>query len=1221
MTAKNKAMNLTTQRPSAVHRAAKRFARTLLLAAGLIAAGTAPAQDTVCARVKIEIKQELALERQGFDAEMKINNTTDTETIENVAVEVKVTDESGTPVHISDDPNDLTAKFFIKLSNKENISAIDGTGTVGPKTSSVIGWTLIPAPGAAGNSPLGKKFLIGATLNYRFGGENTTLDVSPAVITVKPLPLLTLDYFLTQHVEADDPLTAEIEPPVPFTLGVRVKNNGLATAKSLKIDSAQPKIIDNKQGALINFLLDGSFVNDAPAQNTLLIDFGDVAANTSKMGRWVMETTLAGTFTEFTAKFSHSDELGGAMTSILQAANAHVLVRDVRVDLPGRDGVRDFLAQDGDVMRVYESDGPDTEVTDRSSAAVIAPGTDVNGNASYHLTFPATSGFAYVKLPDPFGGSKVLGPVVRSDGKQMLAENVWLSRTRNEQTKQWEYWINFFDVNTTGVYDSQFQDPATGNRPPVFQFIPDHVVTEGSQLSFLVEASSPDGRTVAITAAPLPAGARLIPQAADPATPGLARTAFDWTPAAGTAGTYAITYTANDGVYQTTRSASIRVEAATAPAGPAMPAIVSPLSGAQVAALKPALTVQTPADANDPTTQVQFEAYGDEALTQLVATGTVDKAASGPTAWTPPNALNDNTRYWWRVRGYDGKSNSLWNYGQFFVNQFNNPPNSFQLLSPKSGAELSASRQVLTWASAADKEGDAVTYSVYVYTTSSASTVVASATGLPDAPNGINTWQVSTALKAGTTYYWRVIARDALGGETSTPAQPFLVGTNVPPAQASIVAPLDGATVASNSVDLTVAASADPESDAVQYEFELDSDPGFQSADKRSSGLVPGGGSTFKYTAANLRENTWYYWRVRAADSHGDAGWSAGRFFVDAANDAPALPAARNPGNGAWVASSQPVFDVAPAVDPEGGAVRYDFQISTQAAETGLVVGGSSATPSWVAPQALTDGAAYWWRFRVEDASGATSAWSAWSTFTVAVRPAEAGLAIQLVEPATIQAPAVQGGRKVVTLRWDAAPLAGDANVSLYYVPETGAASNVAIAEGISWPAGSKLGSYLWDVTDLAPGAYHVVANIHTGSAVAQTNAPGEIVVPTSVQSGKLLLLSGTGLTDETGKTWTIQAKLGSAPTAPVTIPVSSSNVREGVVQVTTLTFTPQNWSTYQNVVVTGVNDCVRDGNQRYWIDFGKAVTLDPDYIGISAAPQLMLNQDNGSLTQGCPQQ
>src|SRR4051812_28675720 len=62
-----------------------------LLSASLVAAPLlAQAQETVCARVKIEIKQELTLERQAFDATMKINNTTDTGVIENVSVVVKV---------------------------------------------------------------------------------------------------------------------------------------------------------------------------------------------------------------------------------------------------------------------------------------------------------------------------------------------------------------------------------------------------------------------------------------------------------------------------------------------------------------------------------------------------------------------------------------------------------------------------------------------------------------------------------------------------------------------------------------------------------------------------------------------------------------------------------------------------------------------------------------------------------------------------------------------------------------------------------------------------------------------------------------------------------------------------------------------------------------------------------------------------------------------------
>lgn len=234
------------------------------------------AQETVCASVKIEIKQELTLERQAFDAEMKINNTTESSIIENVSVVVKVSDEIGTPVAVTDNPNDLAAKFFIRISDKQNISAVDGTGAVNPNTSAIINWLLIPAPGAAGANSFGKKYLVGATLTCKFGSEEQTVEVSPDVITVKPLPLLTLDYFLTQNVYADNPLTPEIEPIEPFTLGVRVRNNGYATAKSLKIDSAQPKIIENKQGLLINFKITGSYLNDAPVQNTLLLDFGDI---------------------------------------------------------------------------------------------------------------------------------------------------------------------------------------------------------------------------------------------------------------------------------------------------------------------------------------------------------------------------------------------------------------------------------------------------------------------------------------------------------------------------------------------------------------------------------------------------------------------------------------------------------------------------------------------------------------------------------------------------------------------------------------------------------------------------------------------------------------------------------------------------------------------------------------------------------------------------------
>ena len=71
---------------------------------------------------------------------------------------------------------------------------------------------------------------------------------------------------------------------MPFTLGVRVKNTGDGTARGLKIDSAQPKIIENDQGLLVGFVILESEVNGQSVPNSLLIDFGDVPSGEATRG-------------------------------------------------------------------------------------------------------------------------------------------------------------------------------------------------------------------------------------------------------------------------------------------------------------------------------------------------------------------------------------------------------------------------------------------------------------------------------------------------------------------------------------------------------------------------------------------------------------------------------------------------------------------------------------------------------------------------------------------------------------------------------------------------------------------------------------------------------------------------------------------------------------------------------------------------------------------------
>jgi hypothetical protein len=230
----------------------------MLLSRTVVAAAT---EESLCARVKIEISQELTLERQAFDAHMRITNGMTTVSLENVNVDVRFSDETGAEVLASSDPDNTEALFFIKIDTMDGIDDASGSGSVSAQSTADIHWLIIPAPGASKGSVQGTLYYVGATLTYTMGGQENITEVTPDYIYVKPMPELVLDYFLPSEIDGDDPFTAEIEQAVPFSLGVRVKNTGAGSAKRLKIDSAQPKIVENEQGLLINFSLPYTFAN------------------------------------------------------------------------------------------------------------------------------------------------------------------------------------------------------------------------------------------------------------------------------------------------------------------------------------------------------------------------------------------------------------------------------------------------------------------------------------------------------------------------------------------------------------------------------------------------------------------------------------------------------------------------------------------------------------------------------------------------------------------------------------------------------------------------------------------------------------------------------------------------------------------------------------------------------------------------------------------------
>jgi hypothetical protein len=121
---------------------------------------------------------------------------------------------------------------------------------------------------------------------------------------------------------------------------------------------------------------------------------------------------------------------------------------------------------------------------------------------------------------------------------------------------------------------------------------------------------------------------------------------------------------------------------------------------------------------------------------------------------------------------------------------------------------------------------------------------------------------------------------------------------------------------------------------------------------------------------------------------------------------------------------------------------------------------------------------------------------------------------------------------------------------------------------------------------------------------VAVTNIDDETagitVTPTSVLE-----------TDEAGAVATFTIRLNTAPTANVTISLSSSNIAEGHVSPASVEFTPASWSSPITVTVTGVDDSVADGDQPYTIDTAPAVSADPTYSGLDAENVSLINLDN----------
>ncbi len=183
-----------------------------------------------------------------------------------------------------------------------------------------------------------------------------------------------------------------------------VTNVGGGTAINLSIATAQPQIVQNQKGLLATFQIVGAQVGDEAVTPSLTVDLGNIDPGQTADASFVLESSLAGAFDNFTATFSHSDALGGTETSLIDSVTTHTLVHAGDFNYPDSTGATDYLAEDtpnADNLpdTIYFSDGTTAPVN--IATDVTATPVGPSGDLTYQVTANVTSGWDYIQLPDP----------------------------------------------------------------------------------------------------------------------------------------------------------------------------------------------------------------------------------------------------------------------------------------------------------------------------------------------------------------------------------------------------------------------------------------------------------------------------------------------------------------------------------------------------------------------------------------------------------------------------------------------------------------------------------------------------------------------------------------------------------------------------------------------------------------------------------------------------
>jgi len=178
----------------------------------------------------------------------------------------------------------------------------------------------------------------------------------------------------------------------------------------------------------------------------------------------------------------------------------------------------------------------------------------------------------------------------------------------------------------------------------------------------------------------------------------------------------------------------------------------------------------------------------------------------------------------------------------------NRPPGSPANSSPSDGAVDQHTIITLYW-HCVDPDGDPLWFDVYFGT----------GTNPPKVSSGQTdtTYNPQYRLQGGTTYYWKVLAKDDDGKQTAGPLWSFSTAANRAPLTPSNPSPPDQA-IGQELFTACTWTCSDPDGDPMTYDVYFGTNP--------SPPLAVSGQTELRYDPGELAYGTVYYWKVVAED-------------------------------------------------------------------------------------------------------------------------------------------------------------------------------------------------------------------------------------------------------------------------------------------------------------------------------------------------------------------